>query len=268
MNKKPIGIFDSGVGGLTVVREIIKLLPDESIIYLGDTANLPYGEKSEDIIRQYAIDNTRFLLKFGIKILVVACNTASSVALDLLKNKFNIPIIGVIEPAVRGAIEVTHNRKIGVIGTNRTIKSGIYAATLKGMDNSLSIFSKPCPLLVPLIEENFIDHEATRLITLEYLKELEERGIDTMILGCTHYPLIYPIISNLLPEVRLIDSALSTAHALKSTLESMGLECPEGSTAGYRFFATDISEKLNILAKSILKNILPEKENIFEKIAL
>ncbi len=268
MNKKPIGIFDSGVGGLTVAREIIKLLPNETIIYLGDTANFPYGEKSEDIVRQYSIANTRFLLKFDIKLLVVACNTASSVALDCLKENFNIPIIGVIEPAARWAIDATRNNKIGVIGTHRTIKSGVYASTLSGIDKTLSIFSKPCPLFAPLIEENFINHEATRLIAFEYLKELKESGIDTLILGCTHYPLIYPIISGLLPAVRLIDSALAAAYSLKSVLDSGDLRGPDGSTAEYMFYATDITEKLNFLAKSILENILPEKENIFKKIAL
>ncbi len=268
MNKKPIGVFDSGVGGLTVAREIIKLLPNEEIIYLGDTANLPYGDKSGDIVKQYSIANTKFLLKFDIKVLVVACNTASSVALDYLKEHFKIPILGVIEPAAKGALYATRNSIIGVIGTNRTIKSDIYTNTLKYLNNNLMIYSKPCPLFVPLIEENFIDHEATKLIAKEYLKDLGESGIDTLILGCTHYPLIIHVISELLPDVKLIDSASSTANDLKVILETNNMKNDEKNIPGHRFYATDISEKLNILAKNILGNILPQNEPLFEKVSL
>jgi glutamate racemase len=253
MNKKPIGIFDSGVGGLTVAREIMRLLPDESIIYLGDTANLPYGEKSAEIITGYSVANTEFLLEFGIKVLVVACNTASSVALDFLKRSYDIPIIGVIEPAVKGAIYSTRNRKIGVIGTNRTIKSDVYARVICSMDSGMEVFSRACPLFVPLIEDNFIEHEATKLIASEYLREFIENGIDSLILGCTHYPLISEIIAGILPSVKLIDSASSTARDLQSVLETNRMLNESGrKPEKHRFFATDITDKLDTLAKRIL----------------
>jgi glutamate racemase len=254
MNNKPIGIFDSGVGGLTVAREIMKLMPYESIVYLGDTANLPYGDKSEEIVRQYSIANTEFLLKYDIKVLVVACNTASSVALNYLTENYSIPIIGVIEPAAKGAAAVSENRKIGVIGTNRTIKSNIYKNTLHRMNEQLTIFQKPCPLFVPLIEENFIEHTATRLIAEEYLKEFNKLDIDTLILGCTHYPLIMDVISGILKKVKLVDSASSVAKDLRDTLDDHQIIKADKNEPKHRFFATDITDKLNDLTNRILQN--------------
>lgn len=265
MNNKPIGIFDSGVGGLTVAKEIMKELPQESIIYLGDTANLPYGDKSEEIVRQYSAANTEFLMKFDIKVLVVACNTASSVALSFLKEKYKIPILGVIEPAAKGAIYATRNHKIGVIGTNRTIKSDIYSNTLTESDNRLSVLSKACPLFVPLIEENFISHEATRLIAAEYLKAFLDVDIDTLILGCTHYPLIRSVISSILPNVKLVDSASSTAKDLKVILDTNKMLNNSPGSPAYRFFATDITDKLNILAHQILENGMNFQEVSLQK---
>jgi glutamate racemase len=254
MNNKPIGVFDSGVGGLTVVREIKRLLPNETIVYLGDTANLPYGDKSEEIVRSYSKANTEFLLKFDIKVLVAACNTASSVALTFLKEHYNIPIVGVIEPAAKGAIYATRNGKIGVIGTNRTIRSNVYAQTLEKMNPDLSVKQKPCPLFVPLIEENFVDHPATKLIAEEYLKEFRESGVDTLILGCTHYPLIINVMREILPNVKLVDSALFTAQDLKDVLASNYMLCEGSDNPEHRFFATDITDKLDILARRILQN--------------
>lgn len=252
MNKKPIGVFDSGVGGLTVVKEIMKLLPEENIVYLGDTANLPYGDKSEEIVKQYSVDNTDFLLKYDIKVLVVACNTASSVALSHLKQKYTLPIIGVIEPAAKGAANATRNSGIGVIGTNRTIKSNVYADTIRQLDKKIRVFQKPCPLFVPLIEENFIGHPATKLIAEEYLKEFADKGIDTMILGCTHYPLIMNVISLILPEVKMIDSASSVAKDLQIILEKNAMRNQGNRDPELRLFATDITDKLNLLANRIL----------------
>ncbi len=253
MNKKPIGVFDSGVGGLTVVKEILKLLPDEDIVYLGDTANLPYGDKSQEIVRQYSVDNTEFLLKYDIKVLVVACNTASSVALAHLKQRYKLPIIGVIEPAAKGAAYATRNASIGVIGTNRTIKSNVYADTIKKLDGRISVAQKPCPLFVPLIEENFIEHPATKLIAEEYLKEFRDGGSDTLILGCTHHPLIMGIISQVLPEVKLIDSASSVAKDLQIILETHGMRNTGNGRPQLRLFATDITGKLDLLANRILE---------------
>lgn len=250
-DKRPIGVFDSGVGGLTVVREIMDLLPGEDIVYLGDTANLPYGDKSAEIVTEYAFSNTRFLLRYGIKVLVVACNTASSVALDALKQAFDIPIIGVIEPAAKGALYATRNHQIGVIGTNRTIRSGVYTQTLQELQDSVEVFSQPCPLFVPLIEDNFIGHEATRLIAQEYLAPLEQKGIDTLILGCTHYPLIRDTLADILPGVKLVDSASSTARDLLSILDSGHMKS-DSSEQGHSFFVTDLTDKLPILGRRIL----------------
>lgn len=267
MNNKPIGIFDSGVGGLTVFKEIMKLLPNESIIYLGDTANLPYGDKSEEIVKNYSIANAKFLLKFEVKVIVIACNTASSVALKYLKEKLSIPIIGVIEPAVKGALFATRNNKIGVIGTHRTIQSEIYKNSLSSINPNLEIISKPCPLFVPLIEENFLEHEATKLIAKEYLSIFQNEKIDTLILGCTHYPLLSSIISEILPGVKLIDSAFTTAKDLYDILYSNNLLASNNTNKFYKFYATDITEKLNLLANRILN--LPEENKIkFEKVKI
>lgn len=265
MDRRPIGIFDSGLGGLTVAREIMTLLPEETIVFLGDTANLPYGDKSEEIIRKYSAANAQYLLDFDIKVLVVACNTASAVALDYLKERFAIPIIGVIDPAAKGALYATRNRKIGVIGTNRTIKSDKYASFIHSLESDAQVFSKACPLFVPLIEENFIENEATRLIATEYLKGFLQDGIDTLVLGCTHYPLIKPVIAGILPEVKLVDSASSTAKDLLSVLEShqMRMTNEKPKDAKNRFFVTDMTEKFPSLANRIL-----QEEVQFEEVKL
>ncbi len=250
-DKRPIGIFDSGVGGLTVAREIMTLLPGEEIIYLGDTANLPYGDKSAEIVTEYAFANTRFLLKHDIKVMVVACNTASSVALDALKAEFRIPIIGVIEPAAKGAIYATRNQHIGVIGTNRTIRSGVYTQTLHDLNKEVQVYSRACPLFVPLIEDDFIGHEATRLIALEYLAELGQHQIDSLILGCTHYPLLKDMLSEILPGVKMVDSASSTAQDLQSILDTGHLKSDKKDIR-HQFFVTDVTDKLHSLGKRIL----------------
>ncbi len=250
-DNRPIGVFDSGVGGLTVAREIMELLPQENIVYLGDTANLPYGDKSAEIVTEYAFANTRFLLKHDIKVMVVACNTASSVALDALKQAFSIPIIGVIEPAAKGALYATRNHQVGVIGTNRTIRSGVYTQTLKELQEQVEVFSQPCPLFVPLIEDDFVDHEATRLIAAEYLGPLGTKGIDTLILGCTHYPLIKDTLAQILPGVKLVDSASSTARDLLSILDTGHMKS-DAAQGTHKFFVTDVTDKLHSLGKRIL----------------
>jgi len=250
---KPIGVFDSGVGGLTVVRAMMELLPSESFIYLGDTANLPYGEKSADIVRQYAFHNANFLKEFDIKVMVVACNTASSVALRDLQEAFDFPVIGVIEPAAREAVEVSRSGKIGVIGTKRTIRSQMYTHQIHALSPRTTVLGKACPLFVPLIEEGFLHHEATTLIAREYLSPFQGQ-IDALILGCTHYPLIRDTIQAILPEVTLVDSAYSTARELrKLLLEREWLSDQLNPTR--QFYATDITEHLNILARMILPEV-------------
>ncbi|MCX7882819.1 MAG: glutamate racemase [Brevinematales bacterium] len=248
--KKPIGIFDSGVGGLTVVRAMMELLPSESFVYLGDTANLPYGEKSAEMVRQYAFHNARFLQEFDIKVMVVACNTASSVALTDLQQAFDFPVIGVIEPAAKEAIKVSSSKKIGVIGTKRTIRTQMYTHKIHEIEPQATVVGKACPLFVPLIEEGFLHHEAMTLIAREYLVPLRGK-IDTLILGCTHYPLIRDTIQSLLPEVHLVDSAYSTARELRQLLLERGWLSPS-LTPSRLFYATDITEHLNTLARMIL----------------
>lgn len=262
MNNAAIGIFDSGVGGLTVAKAVMEALPHESVVYFGDTANLPYGDKSEEIIREYSVKNTEFLLSHGVKVVVVACNTASAVALPMLKEKYNIPILGVVRPAAKAAVYATRNQKIGVIGTNRTIKSGVYSEVLSTLIEA-EISSKACPLFVPLIEEDFLGHEATKLIVAEYMKDFQDSGVDTLILGCTHYPLLKPVLQEIMPSVKLVDSALSTANDLKSILYTDKQLAEETHEPVHRFFASDITEKLHGLAARIL-----EREIQFEEVNL
>lgn len=235
-----IGIFDSGVGGLTVAREIADALPHEHLIYLGDTARAPYGTKSAETVRRYSMENAAFLRDKGIKLLVVACNTASAVALDALRAELDVPVLGVIDPGARAAVEQTRNRKVGVIGTEATIASGSYTRALKTLDPALEIYTRACPLFVPLAEEGWVDNDVARATAALYLTSLERSGIDTLVLGCTHYPLLAPVIAATMgPSVRLVDSAQTTARAVHETLSRSGLARRSG-TASVSFFVTDV----------------------------
>ncbi|MBI2018642.1 glutamate racemase [Candidatus Daviesbacteria bacterium] len=239
MNNNPIGVFDSGIGGLTVAREIVKQLPHESIIYLGDTARVPYGTRSKEIVIKFALELANFLLRRKVKSLVVACNTISAVALDKIKNISPVPILDVIAPAVKKGVRATKNKRIGVIGTSGTIQSGAYALQIKKIDPRIKVFSVSCPLFVPLAEEGLHKHQATRLIAKDYLDELVRLKIDTLILGCTHYPLLYDTITEILgPKVTLIDSAQPTIESLKKVLEEKGL-ISENNNPTYEFYVTD-----------------------------
>jgi glutamate racemase len=240
--KKGIGVFDSGLGGLTVVKELMKKLPFEDIIYFGDTARLPYGSKSPHIITQFSFENTEFLLKQNIKFLVVACNTASSFSLVQLERNFDLPMVGVITPGASAAIKATVNKKIGVIGTSGTINSQSYVKALKKIDPAVKIFTQPCPLFVPLVEEGWINKEVTFEIAAEYLKELKKYNIDTLILGCTHYPLLKNIVARVMgPKVTLIDSAKATAETVKELLVKNKLTAKEATGGKHRFFVSDLS---------------------------
>ncbi len=253
LSESPIGIFDSGVGGLTVVKEIMKILPFEAIVYFGDTARVPYGTKSKETITRFATEDATFLLDFGVKAIVVACNTASSNSLQYLKENFNIPIIGVIDPVVVYACKKTRNKKIGVIGTTATIESGAYEKRIKEILTGAAVYSKDCPLFVPLAEEGWTDRQATLLIAQEYLKDLLDKGIDTLVLGCTHYPILKDVIQKIIDtHVHLIDSAYSTAIALKELLEKMNLLQKTASTAEPRFFLSDIPRKFSDIAERFL----------------
>ena len=210
-----IGIFDSGVGGLTVFKEIAKEFPNTDIYYLGDTARVPYGNKSKETIIRYSLECGEFLRSLNIDVLVIACNTASSYALPILKKYLDIPVIGVILPGVKTALKETKNKKIGVIGTTATIRSNSYKRLLLESDNSLQIFQKPCPLFVPLVEEGMLNNHIAKLVVKEYLDELINKGIDTLILGCTHYPLLKDTIKFLYPNIKIVDSSKATAQFLK-----------------------------------------------------
>ena len=223
-NRGPIGVFDSGIGGLTVLKEIIRTLPEEATLYLGDTARLPYGTKSEETVVKYAIENTRFLLKYNIKLLVVACNTASAVSLGELRKQFSIPIIGVIEAGARAASRATKNGKVGIIGTETTVSSSAYTKAIREINADIETFGQSCPLFVPLVEEGWIDDDVTHAVAERYLGILKDKGIDTLVLGCTHYPLLKGIIQKVMGNgVRLIDSAEETANEVKEVLMRLNL---------------------------------------------
>ncbi|MCB5258562.1 MAG: glutamate racemase [Candidatus Cloacimonetes bacterium] len=247
--KQPVGIFDSGVGGLTVYKAIKKALPEENIIYFGDTARVPYGPKSENTIIKYSLQNARFLLQKNIKILVVACNTSSALALPELEKITNIPVIGVIQPGAKLAAESTLNNRIGVIGTEGTIRSEAYNKAIKAILPEAEIFSYACPLFVPLVEEGWIQHPATKLIAEQYLSYFKDKNIDTLVLGCTHYPLLKSLIDEIMEhKVKLIDSADAIALHLKTLLP-----VEEHNEPGIdRFYVSDNEAKFSEIAEYIL----------------
>jgi len=250
----PIGIFDSGVGGLTVVRQIHKVLPGEDLVYLGDTARVPYGTKSPSTVIRFSCEDTQFLLQQNVKAVVVACNTASAWALPTLETKFKVPIIGVILPGVRAALEKTRNRRVGIIGTSATIRSKAYSNALLARGDGVSVFARACPLLVPLVEEGWTNHRVTRDILDEYLAPMRRHRIDTLILGCTHYPLLKPAIRRVVGRgVALIDSAESCARHVRERLEQLGLLCPGRRRAGaIQPFVTDEADRFSEVAKRFL----------------
>ena len=263
-SNNPIAVFDSGVGGLTVLKELLQLLPCESFIYLGDTARTPYGTRSSERITEFATENIIFLMKFSPKLIVVACNTVSSTSLDYLNNLFAVPIIGVIKPGARAAARSTRNNKIGVIGTTATISSSAYTRAIKATLSDAKIFTASCPLFVPLVEEGFLSGEIPTLIVQHYLSGIKGKGIDTLLLGCTHYPLLLkPIRDFIGKDVAIVDSAKSTAIEVKDFLLPSPL-CKQGSTGELKFFVTDAPEKFKgtgekFLGKTIKKVFLVKK---------
>jgi glutamate racemase len=249
LKKQPIGIFDSGIGGLTVFKEIRKQFPQEDIIYFGDTARVPYGPKSPQTVLNYSVQNARFLLQNGAKIIVVACNTSASVALQKLREILPIPIIGVIQPGAAHATSVTQNRKIGIIGTEGTIRSDAYSHAIKNIDPKIQVFSKACPLLVSLVEEGWEEHQISELIIREYLQDLQQQDIDTLVLGCTHYPILKKAIGKIVGKnIKLVDSAEAVAANLKEMLPN-----PETETDGSnKFYVSDNEDKFRQIATRIL----------------
>ena len=261
----PIGVFDSGVGGLTVAREIMRQMPDERIVYFGDTARLPYGSKSEDTIIRYSRQIIRFLMTKDVKAIVIACNTASAYALDAVEKELDIPVIGVIRAGARTAVDATRNGKIGVIGTEATIGTGIYTKEMLKMRQDIEVTGKPCPLFVPLVEEGLLHDSVTDEIASRYLSSLKGRFIDTLVLGCTHYPLLRSTLRRLMgEEVTLVNPAYETAIELKGLLEAQGLACDPGTMTGekYQFYVSDLAEKFTAFATSILPNEVKETRKI------
>lgn len=253
-NNAPLGVFDSGVGGLTVVRALMDVLPGESIVYLGDTARLPYGSKSPETIRKFAVEDTQFLLSKGVKAVVVACNTATAHALPLLQSQFKLPVIGVLQPGVEAALADPNCQRVGIIGTAGTIRSCAYQHALAMRRPDLQIEAVATPLLVPVIEEDWIDHPATKMIVREYLRPLMKHGMDTLVLGCTHYPLLKPLLARLLNNrVRLVDSALVCAEQVKVMLAEQGLLRTTRSKPKLDIFLTDLSDQFESLAKRFLR---------------
>ncbi|GAB4277002.1 MAG: glutamate racemase [Candidatus Rifleibacteriota bacterium] len=253
MDCRPIGIFDSGVGGLTVFKEIRKLLPHEDLIYFGDTARVPYGGKSVKVIQKYSAEIARFLEIQGIKMLVVACNTASAFALTRLKNDCSVPVIGVIDPGVRAAIRASRGGKIGVIGTRGTINSEAYQSRILKLRSGFDVIARPCPLLVPIVEENIIDSEIARLAIRMYLQEFKHAGVSSLILACTHYPLLKSAIRDYLgSEVSLIDSAEETAIEVKEMLAARRIAGDERHSGKDKFFVSDSPESFAEIGESFL----------------
>ena len=238
-----IGVFDSGIGGLTVLHKIIEVLPRENTVYLGDTARAPYGTKSVETVLRYSFENSEFLVEKGVKLLVVACNTSTAIALEPVRERLTIPVIGVIEPGVRRAIKTSRSKKVGVIGTDATIQSGAYTRALKAADSAVEVYSRACPLLVPLVEEGWTDNAVVELTVKNYLGSLKHSGIDTLILGCTHYPLLKKAIRKFLGEkVRLVDSAEEVALEVAALLKRDFTARKSGKGA-HGFFVTDAPER-------------------------
>ncbi len=252
MKKLSIGMFDSGVGGLTVLKEVKGLLPSEHIIYFGDTARVPYGNRSPQAVMKYALESALFLLTKGIKLLVIACNTSSALALHLLQKKFPIPVIGVIEPCAREVVFSTMNKKVGVIGTKATVRSGAYEKSIKSLDPDIEVYSKACPLFVPIAEEGLEHDEVALLVARKYLAELEMLRIDTLVMGCTHYPILEDAIKTVVgDEVSIVNAGKETAKVVKNTLSKLDLIHGRGK-GGCEYFVTDAPESFGEMGRRIL----------------
>jgi len=247
---KPVGVFDSGVGGLTVVKQIFRKLPKEQVIYFGDTGRFPYGIRSAEVIKSFSRQNVNFLLEQKVKIIVVACNTASAHALDYIKKIFNIPMVGVIEPGAKAAAHYTKNSRIGVIGTEGTIESSSYTKALLKINPRLKVFSMACPLFVALAENGYINKEAAYLIAEDYLGFMKQKNIDTLVLGCTHYPPLKNVIRKVMGKhVRLVDSAEETARSVKALLADLQLNSRAKKVKAHKYFVSDTPDKMKRMSR-------------------
>ena len=253
MDNRKIGVFDSGLGGLTVVREMQKLMPEESVVYFGDIARLPYGSKSKETITEFSHQIMRFLLKHDVKAVIIACGTASANALEDLQQAYDLPITGVVEPGAREASRTTKNGRIGITGTEATIRSGAYDRLLKELDPKAQVFSKACPLFVPLVEEGWFKDDITRSVVKRYLAELKEQQVDTLVLGCTHYPLLKRLIGEEIgEEVILVNPSSSVVKEMKEYLQQNQMQ--SGAKQGeYEFYVSDSTEKFRQFGQQVLE---------------
>lgn len=259
---RPIGVFDSGVGGLTVLRALMERLPGESTVYLGDTARVPYGTKSADVVTRYSLRNAEFLLRQDVKLLVVACNTASAVALPALTGRLQIPVLGVIEPGGAAAAAQSRSGRIGVIGTQGTVRSGAYQRALEAVRPGVNVLARPCPLFVPLAEEGWISGDVPRMVAQRYLGEMVQGRIDTLVLGCTHYPLLKGVIAEVVgPDVALVDSAEATADAVVALLDGKARRSP-GTPPEHRYFTTDVPDRFVEVAARFLGRPITSAEQV------
>lgn len=253
----PIGIFDSGIGGLTVARSIMEQLPFENIIYFGDTARVPYGVKSVETISRYAMQITEFLLRQKVKLLIVACNTMSAVAYQAIKDLSPVPVLDVVDAGARSSVTETHNKCVGVIGTQATINSNAYQKAIYKYDPEIRIFSQSCPLFVPLVEEGWLDHQVTRLTAREYLRPVTAQNIDTLVLGCTHYPLLKPLLQEVLgDQISLVDSARAITEKTKALLNDNNLRNWQEKGPEHRFFVTDVPIRFTSVGERFLGRTL------------
>ena len=264
-DSRPIGVFDSGIGGLTAVRELFRALPSESVVYFGDTARLPYGSKSRETVTRFSLEIASFLVRQNVKALLVACNTASSYALDTLTRRLEVPVVGVIQPAARAAVDKSPHGRIGVIGTLGTVASGAYPTAIESLVPGAAVISRACPLFVPLVEEGWIDHPVTRQVAEEYLLELRNGALESLILGCTHYPMLAPMIANLMgPGVTLVDSGAEAARSLALLLRERGQLAPHG-TPEHRFFLSDEPRTFARVAEAFLGGPLPASLGVVDQ---
>lgn len=253
MDNRHIGVFDSGLGGLTVVKELARALPCEGIVYFGDTGRVPYGTKSKETILRYTKSDINFLRTFDLKLIIAACGTASALALPELKNEFDLPITGVVEPTVRAAVAATKNKRIGVLATPGTIKSGQYERLIKGLDESIVVVNKACPMFVPLVENDYIEGDVARLIAEDYLACMKDAEVDTLILGCTHYPLLTGVIAEIMGKgVTLVNSGAETAKSVREYLEKTDSLAEAGKEKKYQFYVSDETETFSKVGSKFL----------------
>jgi len=251
-NNCPIGVFDSGIGGLTVVKALLKIMPFEDIIYFGDTARLPYGSKSNRLITRYSVENSIFLNSKNVKMIVIACNTASAVSSDYLRSFIKLPVIGVIECGALGAVRLTRNKRVGVIGTKSTINTGAYSKNINKLDPEIKVFELPTPILVHLVEENWIEKDITKAVLEEYLEPLLENDIDTLILGCTHYPLLKEQIHTITGKISLVDSSKEIAHLVLNTLNIQNILSNRKESGTTNIFLSDMYPEFSKWARGFL----------------